>query len=1169
MKIADFSFDDETDDVRARPTPVSAPASRETAVSRFALWASRRPNEPALVDEQGSMSYAELDATANRVAGWLVSLDLDHEARVGVMMERGRAYIAAALGILKAGCVYVPLDPTQPISRRRSLVDGSEMVAMIGEGKTLGDVRTLAWTCHTLKAGLCLDADDPDQVIEIPGIMMSSELWNHVAGEATDDVGAGGWTSAFTGLPIGEAIMERFGDNARAKTGALLTPASRVLEIGCASGFTMRRVAPLCGRYVASDLTRLNAERTETVARQLGLDHVIGRQLAAHDLDVLEPGSFDLIIFNSVIENFPGFGYLADILDKAMTVLAPGGTLYLGGLWDLDRRDAYLGDLSAFARDHAGEGLTTRRQFDDQLFISRAFLRDWAARHGQRPSLDFSDVVAADFDPAPYLFDCVVRMDGLGQGTGRSLRLDGGAAIDGLPAHLPAVAINPTSAAYVMFTSGSTGLPKATWVEHASLVNLADSAEATIYRQLGQGGRITNTCVFSFGFDGSIHQIFTTLLNGHTLIIPSDETRRDPPRLHEFIEQHHIVCCDATPSMFAMLIDHWQESGTHTSSRCFILGGEEVKTELLRQLYAIEGHGDLRIVNQYGPTEACVCATQYFMSATNWARSLPPPIGKPLSGVDVRLTDAAGRDVPDGVPGEIRIGGRGVARGYLNDPGRTAVQFVIDPDGVRRYRTGDMARRLSTGDLVFMGREDRQVKIRGHRIELAEVELALAAHPLVRRVAVTAIAGSDGEKALVAYVVPRPGFEPVTARAEFDRTMPAWTVPSWLVEIEDLPLNSNGKLDERRLPPPAELTARGDRERRPLAGDIERRLAAVWSTVLETPIDDGNDDFFMMGGHSVLAVRLMAAIEREFDHRPPLADLFTHATVARMASLIERRPTVQWTPIVKVNAEGSRPPLICFHPVGGNVLCYRDLAAKLGPDQPVTMVQSIGLEDDRPLPSTVEGLVDVYMEPLRAALPEGPVAIAGWSFGSLLAWEAAGRLIRGGVDVRAIIVLDGVATPEVVREMIRKDESDFLADLFDEMGLFDAETLRRLTSEQRIDLILERGKGGKFLPDGMDRAGMRRLLSLFQNNGLAAARYRPHPLDVKMLLVRPTGASKQAPGVPGDPLNGWGDCARGGVELRWMGGTHGQMLEPSHVGELAEYVRTWLDEAADPSRNRT
>jgi thioesterase domain-containing protein len=315
-----------------------------------------------------------------------------------------------------------------------------------------------------------------------------------------------------------------------------------------------------------------------------------------------------------------------------------------------------------------------------------------------------------------------------------------------------------------------------------------------------------------------------------------------------------------------------------------------------------------------------------------------------------------------------------------------------------------------------------------------------------------------------------------------------------------------------------------------------------------------------MGGHSVLAVRLMSAVEKEFGVRLPLAELFTSPTIASMAALIERRDSASdWHPVVAVNAAGSRVPLVCFHPVGGNVLCYRDLAEALGPDQPVYMVQSYGLEEGQPLHASVEAMTGAYLAAMRGVVPEGPVALAGWSFGGLLAWEAACQLHRLGVDVRAVIVLDGVAVPDVVRELLRKDESDYLAALFDEMGMIDAETLRPLTQEQRLDLILERAKGGHFLPDGLDRAGMRRLMALFQNNGLAAVRYRPRPLDGKLLLIRPKVASKQAPGVDGDPMNGWGPLAAGGVTLRWMEGTHGQMLQKPWLDRLADNMRCWLD----------
>ena len=1162
MRIADFVFED----IQPPPAvhaglPGPEVEERGTFVSRFAEWAARRPGVTALADETGSMTYREMDALTNRIARWLMARGLTREERVGVMADRNRHFITAMVGILKAGLVYLPLDMAQPLERRRMLAEEAGLRAMIVDSSALGDARRIEWLSPALENVLCLDADNPAQVIETPGALMSEELWDHLAGEGAGDAGAGGWKSAFTGLPISDAALAAFGANAGTKTAALLTPASRVLEIGCASGFTMRHVASRCGAYVASDISRRNAERAERNARQLGMNHVTGRHLSAHDIDLLPAGSFDLVILNSVVESFPGFGYLADVLDKAVTLLAPGGALYLGSIWDLDRKDAYLADLAAFARDHAGQGYTTRLHLSDDFFVPAAFFRDWAAQRPERPSVEFSAVDAPEFEPARYSFDAVVKLDGRGEGAAALRRVDGRRELDRLPDTGPAVAVEPRQAAYVIFTSGSTGKPKGVVVEHASLVNLAATIERSLYAPLSGGRPLNMACVFTLGFDGSIHSIGTALLNGHSLHIPLEETRHDPARLDAFIESHELDVCDATPSLFAMLVDHWRESGRSTSARCFVLGGEPVKAEMLRRLYEIPGHGDLKVVNQYGPTEACVCATQHIMTSMNWAEQLPPPIGLPLDNVLVQLTDDAGRPSPDGVPGEIRIGGAGLARGYLHDPAKTADRFVRDEWGRRWYRTGDIGRRLSNGVIQFLGREDRQVKIRGYRVEIQEVEAMLAAHPLVRQAAVIATdPRGDGDRQLIAYIVPRPGFDPVETRRELDGAMPTWMVPSWLVTIGELPRTSNGKLDERRLPPASELAAGTPRRQKPLTTDAEKRLALVWSRLLEAHVEDGDDDFFAMGGHSVLAVRLMAEVEKEFAVRLPLTELFSSPTVSSMAALIERRDAApEWHPVVAVNASGSRIPLVCFHPVGGNVLCYRGLAEALGADQPVYMVQSYGLEEGQTLYPTVEAMTAAYLSAMRGVIPAGPVALAGWSFGGLLAWEAAAQLQRNGADIRAVVVLDGVAVPDVVREMLNKDESEYLAALFDEMGMIDAATLRPLTPDQRLDLILERAKGGHFLPDGMDRAGMRRLMALFQNNGLAAVRYRPRALEGKLLLVRPKAASKQAPGVPGDELNGWGPLASAGVRLRWMEGTHGQMLQQPWLEQLAGHVREWLD----------
>lgn len=1147
MKIGDFLFD--------AVNPASSPQAEPpggTIVAGFAEMAARFPDRIAVADERGRLTYADLDRLSDRVGRFITGLGLAPETLVGLMFDRDLRFAAGALGVLKAGCAYVPADPVLPMERRRRLLDLAGAPLLISQASLARDLHLLQWQCPKLAHVLCLDADDIDGLVEAPGVMMTGELWDHLAGDGADDIAAGGWKSAFTGLPIPDEAMAAFGANARARTASLLTPGARVLEIGCASGFTMRHVAPQAGSYVASDISRRNVERVEAYARAHGLDHVSGRQLAAHDIDVFPPGAFDLVVLNSVIENFPGFGYLRNVLGKALRLLAPGGAIFAGSVWDLDRRDRYLGDLSAFARENSGKGYQTRLDFAEELFVPRAFFTDWAAEAGA--TVAFSAVEAPGFEPARYGYDAVIQPGAGNAAIGASKRRYGAAALAQVPDEPLPAAIDPDQLAYVIFTSGTTGDPKGAMIEHHSVANLARHVDETLFAPLGPALNVSS--IASFSFDSSVKQVFATLLNGHTLHIPSEETKRDPARLHAFIEDRRLDLCDPTPSLFGLLVDHWTETGTATSARTFILGGEVVRADMLRRFYACDGHGAVRLVNAYGPTETCVAATQHIMTAASWQEILPPPIGVPLRGVEIQVCDAAGRPLPEGVPGEIRIGGAGVGRGYLNDPEQTAHRFVCDVAGRRWYRSGDLGRWLPGGVLTFLGREDRQVKIRGNRIELPEVEAAASSHPFVRRVAVVAIdPRGDGDFLLAAYVVPRPGYDAAVCKADLESRLPPFMVPSWLVEVDDIPLTRSGKLDEARLPRPSVVSRPAGR---PLSTDGERQLAALFADVLGVPVADADADFFALGGHSVLAVRLLAAVERTFELRVPLSDLFAHSTVAGLARRIaDRAHDSGWRPVVAINAGGDRPPMVCFHPVGGNVLCYQGLGEALGPDQPLYMVQSYGLAEGQPLLPTVEAMTAAYLEALRGTLPERPIILAGWSFGGLLAYEAAWQLTRSGFPVGAVMLFDSVAVPDPIRDLLRKDEADYLAALFGELGIVDAATLRPLSPEQRLDLLVERGRGSNLLPDHADRAGMRRLLGVFQNNALAAVRYRPRRLESRLLLVRPRIATAAAPGIPGDDLNGWGALAE--VDLRWMEGTHGQMLQKPNVELLARFVKEYLD----------
>ena len=1163
MKIADFDFDSlETSNPNGE---TASTASLGSIVAQFATIASEYPNRIAIEDEEDSVSFGLLDRQSNQIANFIVGLQLPDAAMIGVMTRRNRHYIAAILGVLKSGHAFVPLDPNVPLIRRIAIARNAVTPLILADAKHVGDLHQMQWRCDCVKHVMCLDHDAIDSISEMPGSLMSTELWDHLAGDTADNVLAGGWKSAFTGQPITPSAMDAFGTNARTKVSNLVSKDANVLEIGCASGFTMKHISPVVGHYVATDLSRRNVERTEALAIHSGMTHVMGRQLAAHDIDVFEEGSFDLIILNSVIENFPGFGYLRQVLAKAAKLLAPGGAIYLGNIWDADRRDAYLRDLAQFASDNVGMGYDTRLDFLEDLFVPEAFLTDWAFEHGGF-KVTRSAIDAPGFDPAPYTFDLVLSPDNkIAPASGRRMRHDL-SSLTPISDDAPAVSTNTSDLAYVLFTSGTTGMPKGVMIEHGSVVNLAQSVLNTQLKLIGANNADTClnlTCVAPFAFDGSVVQIFAALLHGHSLHIPSLETRTDPEALHNFIADHKVDQLDATPSLFFLLVNHWQQTGQSCPAQMVVLGGEPVASDLVERFFALPGHGNIKLVNAYGPTECCVSAAQYVMTSNNFRQILPPPIGSPINGVTINICDDKNRPLPDGVPGEILIGGAGVARGYLNDDAQTNQSFITRPDGTRWYRSGDIGRRRNDGEIVFVGREDGQVKVRGNRVELAEIENTITKHPLVRHATVILHkAAGQGAENIVAYLTTDAGFDIASCRIQLEQSLPPYMVPGYIICLDQIPLTSNGKVDKSKLPAPSSTQSTViDKPKAPLQSDLERTVAALMGDVLDCSVDDANADFFELGGHSVLAVQFLSKLTQSVDVKIPLSDLFAGATVGKLVARIEARlrDDKAKNPIVSVNPEGKDIPMVCFHPVGGNILCYQELARALGPQQPVYMVESRGLDEGQGLNATVEEMVASYLPAIREAVPTGPIRVTGWSFGGLLAFEAGYRLAQAGIDVRSISLLDAIAVPDSVREMLRKDEAEYLADIFGELGIVQAEDLRPLTPEERIDYLLEHGKKSDLLPQEADRDTMRRLLAVFQNNALAAVHYIPPKIDdIDILLIRPETIVRGAPFIEGDDFNGWRKFTAENLKLSMVPGTHGTMITGPDISHVAQAIQEQL-----------
>jgi amino acid adenylation domain-containing protein len=566
---------------------------------------------------------------------------------------------------------------------------------------------------------------------------------------------------------------------------------------------------------------------------------------------------------------------------------------------------------------------------------------------------------------------------------------------------------NPAEAlAYVMFTSGTTGLPKGVCVSHRNVARLVCNPD---YIELGPDEVVLQLAPLAF--DASTLEIWGALLNGGRLVV----LPRNVPtatELAQVLRGQAVSTLWLTAGFFHSLVEADVQS--LAGVRQVLAGGDVLSVSHVQQLLDAKRSGV--VVNGYGPTEnTTFTCCHRMLPGLKLAETVP--IGRPIANTRVYLLDAQGEPVPPGVAGELFTGGDGVARGYLANATATAEKFVPDPfadrPGATMYRTGDLARWRADGTIEFLGRRDRQVKVRGFRIELEEVEDALRGCASVRDAAVVVRRDAGGSNALVAYVVPREGqpLDVASLKQQLAAMLPTYMVPAAFVGLAELPLTANGKLDRATLPEPAAQAA----ERRIVEPRtmVETQLQAIWETVLGRTGFGVTDNFFDLGGHSLIAVRLFAQIEKVFHVKLPVSALFAAPDIAQLAQRPELKGYVSpWSSLVTIRAEGRRPALFMVPGVGGNVLCFSDLARCLGPDQPIYGLQSRGL-DERDLPfDRIEPMATHYLREIRTVQPHGPYRIGGTCFGGAVAYEMAQQLRHSGEQVDVLFMLETWPAPK-------------------------------------------------------------------------------------------------------------------------------------------------------------
>ncbi|HLO02229.1 MAG TPA: amino acid adenylation domain-containing protein [Symbiobacteriaceae bacterium] len=731
------------------------------------------------------------------------------------------------------------------------------------------------------------------------------------------------------------------------------------------------------------------------------------------------------------------------------------------------------------------------------------------------------------------------------------------------------IVVEPDDLAYVSFTSGSTGAPKGILGTHRPLSHFL----AWYVERFGLSEADRFSMLSGLAHDPLLRDLFTPLWLGATLYVPDAGHLGTPGWLAEWARECGITVMHLTPAMGQVLT---QVSIEVPTLRYAIYSGDQLRQSDLASLRRMAPL--VTPVNGYGTTETPQLMATFVVLQGAEGTHAVLPVGQAIRDVQLLVVTPSGQLAGVGELGEICVRTPYLTVGYLGDARLTQERFVTNPFtglvGDLVYRTGDLGRYRSDGQVEHCGRADLQVKIRGFRVELGEIETALTGHPAVRECVVLV----RGER-LVAYCVPdlpgaehtlnnRPGafqfhqgaLPPANDLHNFlQETLPAYMVPSTFVPIPAMPMTANGKVDRRALQL-LDVQEEADPSGRIDARDpVELRLQTIFREVLSRDQIGMTDDFFHLGGHSLLGVKLMTRIHEEFGHKLPLATLFKGGTVERLASILRDAGAQPPSVLVPIQTRGEKPPFFAIHPGGGTVLCYADLARLLGSDQPFYGLQSrlvAGLGDTH---TTVEAMASEYISAIRSVQPAGPYWLGGWSLGGVIAFEVARQLRELGEEIALLILFDSSATHATAN--LTDDANDahidaaILVGMIPELPLA-VDHLRQLNADQQLDYIVAVAEREGILAHEMRPEDFRQAMLVHKLIVKARRTYIPSGYSGTVTLVR----AAEHPGEDdADMTLGWGEAAAR-VELVTSPGNHQSMISPPHVEVLAELVRNHIAE---------
>lgn len=729
--------------------------------------------------------------------------------------------------------------------------------------------------------------------------------------------------------------------------------------------------------------------------------------------------------------------------------------------------------------------------------------------------------------------------------------------IDDFPADELNVELKGNDLAYILYTSGSTGNPKGVMIEHHSLVNLILSVQTLP----GLNKHDVFLSITTISFDIFQLELHLPLISGAKLILADTAVCKDGRRILDLIKREDVSVMQATPYTWRMMLDSGWKECLPLKAFC---GGEAMSKMLVSDLLPKCSS----LWNMYGPTETTI----YSIIAKISNSDAVVPIGKPIKNTQVYILDEFQSPTPAGEVGEIFIGGVGVARGYINLSELTRERFIPDVftkiPGKTLYRTGDLGKLDADGNIICLGRSDYQIKIRGFRIEAGEVEDNLLQLRSIAKAIVVGHTDRIDNQRLIAYII----LKDDKGNLSLDEHVRSWTttlktilpdymIPNTFIQLQELPVSSNGKIDRNALPEP-QFNLPSKHYTSPLTS-TEKFLVEIWNKYLGSENVGTTDNFFALGGHSKVAVQIMVELEKRIGKVIPISSLFEYPTIQKLARLLDNYDlNCNWKSLVPIKTSGTRVPLYIVHGIGLNVLIFYDLVKCLDDDQPVFGLQSRGLDGSNQAICSIDEVASYYVAEMLVQNPYGPYVIAGYSMGGLIALEMAKQIQQSGREVHKLILIDTNVPitygSNILSKLLRKITRQFYKAIFITKSFVNEpiETLRYQQLVLKAKIQEFRGITPTLVKGSSEINPVNIMETMSLSLEKAASQYVVRPYAGSIILYK---ALKRIYYVDDRKYLGWKKFALKGLTVRDVPGDHRDMLLEPNVREFAKLLQTDLN----------